>query len=319
MPDSTQDQLTAYLSDAHSIEEQALAQLRTAPKIAGTPKLAAAFEEHLAETEGHERTVKELLEQREGSPSKFKDAVMKLGGKGFILFARANPDTPGKLLAHALSYEALEEASYALLGNVAGQAGEPDVAAAADRIQAEERAMKERLAGCFDDAVTASLSALEPDNLQEQVGKYLADAHALEEQAIGLLERASERDEGALAEAYEEHLAETRDHAEAVEARLDALEQGRSSLKDAAMRMGAINWATFFEVHPDTVGKRAAFAYAFEHLEIGGYEQLKRVAERAGDQETAQLVERILDQERNAAETIASLFPEAARLALATA
>src|ERR1043165_792317 len=139
MADSPQDQLTGYLSDAHSIEEQALAQLRTAPKIAGTPKLAAAFEEHLAETEGHEQTVKALLEAREASPSKFKDAGMKLGGKVFVLFARMNPDTPGKLLAHALSYEALEEASYALLGNVAGQAGEPDVAAAADRIRAEER------------------------------------------------------------------------------------------------------------------------------------------------------------------------------------
>jgi hypothetical protein len=29
------DQLTKYLTDAHSIEEQALAQLRTAPDIAG--------------------------------------------------------------------------------------------------------------------------------------------------------------------------------------------------------------------------------------------------------------------------------------------
>ena len=33
---------------------------------------------------------------------------MKLGGKGFLAFAQAHPDTPGKLLAHALSYEALE-------------------------------------------------------------------------------------------------------------------------------------------------------------------------------------------------------------------
>ena len=44
------------------------------------------------------------------------------------------------------------------------------------------------------------------------------------------------------------------------------------------MRLGAVNWATFFKAHPDTPGKVAAFAYAFEHLEIGGYEQLLRVA-----------------------------------------
>jgi ferritin-like metal-binding protein YciE len=49
------EQLTKYLTDAHSIEEQALAQLRTAPEIAGDPELSAAYREHLRETEGHER------------------------------------------------------------------------------------------------------------------------------------------------------------------------------------------------------------------------------------------------------------------------
>ena len=33
------------------------------------------------------------------------------------------------------------------------------------------------------------------------------------------------------------------------------------------------------QAHPDTPGKLAAFVYAFEHLEIGGYEQLARVAQ----------------------------------------
>ena len=50
-------------------------------------------------------------------------------------------------------------------------------------------------------------------DLTEQLSQYLADAHALEQQAIELLERASERDDGQLAAAYEAHLAETREHA----------------------------------------------------------------------------------------------------------
>ena len=82
------------------------------------------------------------------------------------------------------------------------------------------------------------------------------------------------------------------------------------------MRLAAINWATFFAAHPDTPGKLAAFTYAFEHLEIGGYEQLQRVAERAGDDATAALAEEILAEERHAATAIKALFPEAAALAL---
>src|SRR5205085_12058105 len=139
------EQLTKYLTDAHSIEVQALAQLRTAPDIAGTPELADAFRAHLAETEGHEQTTRALLEARDAQPSKLKDTVMGIGGKGFLLFAKLQPDTPGKLLAHALSYEGLEVASYELLGRVAERADEQSVVAAAESIRDEERAMQERL------------------------------------------------------------------------------------------------------------------------------------------------------------------------------
>ena len=122
MPDDIHEQLTKYLTDAHSIEVQALAQLRTAPDLAGDPELAKNFREHLRETEGHERLVREALEARGEKPSRTKDVVMAVGGKGFLLFARLQPDTPGKLLAHALSYEGLELASYELLHEVATRA-----------------------------------------------------------------------------------------------------------------------------------------------------------------------------------------------------
>ncbi len=313
------DQVTAYLRDAHSIEEQALAQLRSVPAMPGASRFEGAMAEHLVETEGHEQAVKALLESRGEGPSWFKDLVMKIGGKGFIVFARVNPDTPGKLLAHAYSYEALEEASYALLALVAARADDDDVVAVAHRIEGEEAAMKERLAGCFDEGAHASLAALAPDDLNEQVAKYLADAHALEQQSITLLERASEPDSGELVPVYQTHLAQTRAQAAAIAARLAAIGADASSLKDAAMHAAGVNWTTFFEAHPDTPGKLAAFVYAFEHLEIGGYEQLKRVAERAGDGATADLAERILREEHEAATGLRERFPEAAELALARA
>ena len=78
------------------------------------------------------------------------------------------------------------------------------------------------------------------------------------------------------------------------------------------MRLGALNWGAFFAAQPDTPAKLAAFAYAFEHLEIGAYEQLRGVAQRAADPETVQLAETVLAQERHAAATIASAFDAAA-------
>src|SRR3954468_8757670 len=150
-------QLTKYLTDAHSIEEQALAQLRRAPDIAGDQEIAVAFAEHLGETEGQEQTIRELLDRRGADPSRVKDTVMAAGGVGFILFARVQPDTPGKLVAHALSYEALELASYELLGRVAERADDREVAEAAREIADQERTMMQRLEGLFDRSVDVSL------------------------------------------------------------------------------------------------------------------------------------------------------------------
>ena len=46
--------------------------------------------------------------------------------------------------------------------------------------------------------------------------------------------------------------------------------------------MGGLNWGFFFQAQTDTPAKLAAFAYAYVHLKIAGYELLKRTALRAG-------------------------------------
>jgi ferritin-like metal-binding protein YciE len=313
------EQLTKYLTDAHSIEEQSLQQMKTAPDIAGEAGLEQAFREHRAETESHERRIRTLLEARDASPSRTKDLVMRAGGSAFMLWGRLQPDTPGKLAAHALSYEALEWASYDLLARTADRAGEPDVAGVAREIRDEERRMMKRIAGLFDATVEASLRARDTDDVQAVLRTYLADAHAIEAQSIQLLESGEEMvdDSPTLARLFEAHLAESRRQQEQVEERLDALGGTRSLVKDAAMRIGALEWGSFFLGHPDTPGKLAGFAYAFEHLEIGGYEQLRRVAQRAGDPDTVRVAEQVLAQERATAEELSGAFDEAVSAALA--
>ncbi len=311
-PQTLEEQLTKYLTDVHSIEEQALPQMKAAPDLAGAPAAAEAFRRHLPETQEHERLVRERLETRGASPAKVKDLVGTLTGKGFVAFAASQPDTPGKLVVHAYSYEHMEEAAYALLSLLAERVGDAETLELAHWIEGQEQAMAERLEALFDDAAAASLREVGADDLEEQLDKYLADAHALEEQAVQLLSKGPDL-AGAteLASAYSEHLTETEEHRRLLEARLTARNAKPSKLKDAVLRIGALNWGGFFAAQPDTPAKLCAFAYAFEHLEIGGYELLGRVAERAGDPESAALAERILAEERGAAQKLKALFPQA--------
>lgn len=178
------EQLIKYLTDVHSIEEQALAQLRLAPRVAGDAELRRMFADHLSETEGQEHLVREQLERRRAAPSTVKDVAGRVGGWGMILFARVNPDTPGKLAMHAHSYEHMELAAYELLRRIAERAGDSAVAEMADRIGAQERTMADRLASCWDRAVEASLREKGSEDIGKDLVKYLRDAHALEAQAL---------------------------------------------------------------------------------------------------------------------------------------
>jgi ferritin-like metal-binding protein YciE len=309
---SKQKRLLSYLADAHSIEEQALTQMRAAPAIAGDDRLGAAFELHLRETERHERLVRERLEAHGTDPSRIKDLAGKAGGWGMLLFARSQPDTPGKLTAHAFSYEHMEQATYELLGRAAALAGDEATAAVAAEIADEERRMGERLAGLFDVAVEASLRSVAKDDLDDHLNSYLRDAHAIEQQALRLLQLGPKlvRDEE-LAALFRDHLDETRGHSRRVSERLEARNAGPSKLKDLALGLGGVNIGAFFAAQPDTTAKLSGFAFAFEHLEIAAYELLRRVASRDSDDKTVATAEAILVEERGTAEKIAATWDRA--------
>jgi ferritin-like metal-binding protein YciE len=321
MADGIREQLVKHLTDAHSIEEQALTQLRRAPDIAGSPELAEIFESHLPETEGHERLVRQRIEALEEDTSTVKDLAGKAGGIGMVLFAKANPDTPGKLVNHAYSYEHMELAAYELLARVAERAGDEETVRVAKEIGGQEDEMAHRLERGFDLAVEASLRDQDPDDIGEQLNSYLADAHAIEQQAVSLLEGGIKiiGEEG-LAEIFAQHLAETREHATRIENRLEARGSSPSTIKDIGMRLGGFGGGAFFGAQPDSPMKLAGFAFAFEHLEVGAYEQLGRVAQRASDPDTAEMASIIAAEERSAAGRIASRWDAVvdATLALVT-
>jgi ferritin-like metal-binding protein YciE/nucleoside-diphosphate-sugar epimerase len=308
-----EEKLIKHLTDVHSIEQQALTQMRAAPKIAGETQLARIFEEHLVETESQEKRVRERLEAHDAEPSTLKDLAGKAGGIGMLFFAAGQPDTPGKLSAHAFSYEHLEVAAYELLRRTAEGAGDEETARMAREIAAEEQRMADRLEASFDLAVEASLHDSDPEAVERQLDRYLADAHAIEQQALQLLEAAPKLVENErLAEIFTQHRSETEQHEQLVRDRLEARGAEPSKAKDAALRIGGLNVGAFFAAQPDTEAKLAGFAFAFEHLEIASYELLARVAERVGDAETLSVARRILKEELTTADKLASNWDRAA-------
>jgi ferritin-like metal-binding protein YciE len=302
--------LLAYLADMHSVERQALVQMRLAPRLVGGG-MAADFHRHEAETQGHLDLVGARLRAHGAEPSNAKDAAGWLGGVGMALFARVQPDTPGKLAFHAHSYENMELAAYRLLELVAEAAGDPETAAAARRIGDEEAVMAERIVGRFDQAVEDSLRATGGDPAAH-LDTYLADMHALEIQSARFLEAARRVAEApALIAVFEAHLEETLEQRWRLEARIAARGGSASRLKDTALGLGGANLAAFFAAQPDPPPKLAGFAFAFEQLEVGGYALLARVASRAGDEETVALAEELGREERTAAAAVAGAWDAA--------
>jgi ferritin-like metal-binding protein YciE len=311
-PNDLQEQLTKYLIDVHAIEQQALAQMHVAPGLSGDEQIAETFRLHLSETEQHEHRIRELLSSRGASPSKVKDVMGMVTGHGFGLFAAFQPDTPGKLVVHAYSYEHMEEGAYDMLGTIATRAGDEATLEVARQIEAEEHAMGDRLDALFDRATDVVLSDLKPGDLDDPLNAYLTDAHAIEVQSMKLLESTENLDQGPeLANVYRQQLSRSVEHEHLIDARLKARGGEPSMIKDAALRLGGLNWGGFFTAQPDTPAKVAVFLYAFEHLKIASYEMLKRVAQRAGDSDTVDIAERFIVHETDTARIVRALFSEA--------
>lgn len=155
--DDIQAQIVKYLTDVHSTEENAISQLRTGADAVEDPRLATVLRDHLAETEQHERLIRQRLEQLDASPSGLKDAAQKGVAAVTGAIAGAAPDTTGKIAIQAYSFEHLEIASYRMLRTVADRAGDHETARIAERILHEEEAAAEKLDGLIEGAALVGL------------------------------------------------------------------------------------------------------------------------------------------------------------------
>ena len=146
-------------------------------------------------------------------------------------------------------------------------------------------------------------------DLEAQLVEALADAHAMETQSLTTL-RAAVKVAGdpQLEALYHGHIVETERHLELIEERLQAHDASRSIFKDLAGRVSALALGTGVVVQKNTPAKLVAVAYGYENFEVASYELLRRIAERAGDGETVDAVDRILVNERQAVEKLGASY-----------
>lgn len=138
---------------------------------------------------------------------------------------------------------------------------------------------------------------------QQTIVSWLNDAYATEQSLAKTLEGHAKdaKEFPQVQAAIERHIEATKRHAEMVEQCVERLGGDTSSLKAGmAKMMGAVQGAgsnLLGSKEHDTVIKNALAETASEHFEIASYTALMAAAEAAGDTQTAQMCETILQDE----------------------
>jgi len=128
------------------------------------------------------------------------------------------------------------------------------------------------------------------DNLQQKLVDYVEDAHAMEQNVSRMLDSMiSTTDDLEIKEMLRHHKQETEEHEQRLRERLDALGAGTSTTKEAGAVGAALLKGVGDMARTDKPGKNARDGYTTEHMEIAAYQLLERLAERAGDEQTAEV------------------------------
>lgn len=136
-------------------------------------------------------------------------------------------------------------------------------------------------------------------DIQTRLVNHLDEAHALEQTVLRMLDGLIQSaDDPEIIDRLEHHKLETQQHESLMRRRLEAHGATPSVVRQAAGMLEAALKMPLDLVRGERSGRGARDAYTTEHLEIASYELLRRVAERAGDEETAQACLEILEQER---------------------
>jgi ferritin-like metal-binding protein YciE len=154
-------------------------------------------------------------------------------------------------------------------------------------------------------------------DIKEKLVDYVQDAHAMEDQVVLMLNSMIiSTSDAAMKKQLERHLEETRQHAQRLSERLEALGSSSSLRKEAQNLPATMLKGMVDQMRTDKPGKNARDGFVTEHLEIAAYELLERLATRAGDKETAAVARRNRKDEEAMAARIAGTWDKVIDLTL---
>jgi ferritin-like metal-binding protein YciE len=153
--------------------------------------------------------------------------------------------------------------------------------------------------------------------LEAQLVKHIDEALAMEQNVLRMLDgMISTTDDEEIRGVLRQHKTETQGHADRMQKRLEAHGASPSMVREAGGIVGALMKSVVDMTRPEKAGRNARDGYATEHMEIASYELLARIAERAGDAETAAAAREIISEEQRMADKIAANWDRFAELSL---
>jgi ferritin-like metal-binding protein YciE len=155
-------------------------------------------------------------------------------------------------------------------------------------------------------------------DLERELGKHIDEAIAMEQTVLRLLDSVIYgMDDEEVREALRLHKVETERHIDRLQARLEVYGRSPSFVREAGGIVSGLMKSVLDLTRGEKAARGARDAYATEHLEIASYQLLERLAERAGDEATAQVARDNRAEEEKMAAWIDDHWDRFADLALA--
>jgi ferritin-like metal-binding protein YciE len=153
--------------------------------------------------------------------------------------------------------------------------------------------------------------------LKDQLIKHIDEAYAMEQNVLRMLDgMISTTDDPEILDALEHHKMQTHGHVDRMKARLEAHDAQPSGIRQVGGILQALAKMPLDMVRGEKAGRNARDGYATEHMEIASYELLKRVALKAGDEQTAQIADEIIAEEKAMAKIISDNWDRVVELSL---